>query len=109
MEKKVLWLGVTPLIPETYRSKALVRCVGDFFVAYPGNTGGMEEYEYIKVLLDNHDVIATDQSVIDESWENFFSDKENEGKTIYKWDGSSWNELKPGFSKDQEISSSNTK
>lgn len=98
MAKKVLWFGVTPIMPLSDRSNRLVDILSNIDVCYPDYTGGMGTYTQWQRLVEDYDIIATDQKEIDPSWENFFAPK-NWGKKIYCWDGSKWNELMPGFSK----------
>lgn len=97
-EKKVLWFGITPIIPLSERSNQLVGILGNIYVCYPDNTRGMMKYTDWQTLVEAYEIIATDQKEIDSSWEKFFT-PENKRKKIYCWDGSKWNELKPGFSK----------
>lgn len=97
-QPRVLWFGVTPMIPLSERSNALVDLIGTHYMTYPNNTGGMGNYNNWKRLVSDYDVVATDQSQIDQSWENFFA-PENWGKKIYKWENGKWEEVQPSFSK----------
>ena len=99
--KKVLWLGVTPLYPDSERSRTLAKYLGRFDVAYPNETGGMKDYDYYGSIASQFEAILTDQSVIDESWEEFFNE-DNSGKRIIKCEGTTWSDLQPGFSKEQK-------
>ncbi len=97
--RQVLWLGVTPLEQGTSRVYQLASLFKDIRVNFPNTTEGMAPYEEWANYLDEFDIIATDQEHIDESWENFFEDKKNNGKQIIQYKDDEWSEVKSGFSK----------
>ena len=94
--EKIIWLGVTPLEHSSMRALALAAKVGLCYIDFESTTCGMETYESWANYLDEWNVIATDQEVIDASWENFFVD--NEGKRIVQFKNNEWNDVMPGFS-----------
>jgi hypothetical protein len=94
--EKIIWLGVTPLERSSMRTLELAAKVGRCYISFEHTTSGMETYESWAKYLGEWNVIATDQEVIDASWENFFVD--NEGKKIFQYKNEEWNELMPGFS-----------
>lgn len=97
--KKVFWFGVTPLKRDSSRAYALVEFLGGFEMLFPEETIGMGTYDSRKNILRDNDVIATDQEIIDKSYENFFC-AENWGKQIVQYKDGEWKDLKPGFSEE---------
>ena len=100
-EKRVLWMGVSPFEPDSEMASSLVKLLGLYNLIYPNNRNGMYDYDLIKDMLDICDVIATNQEVIKEDWEEFFNSN-NWSKKLLQYKDGSWNEIKPGFSKENQ-------
>ena len=104
--KKVFWCGVTPLERGSDRAFSLAMFLGGFNMSFPDETIGMGTYDSRKGILNDHDVIATDQEIIDKSYEDFFCSK-NWGKQIVQFKDGEWKELEPGFSKVIKLTKNN--
>ena len=99
--KEVIWLGVTPLERSTERVYTLTDKLGAISVSFPKTTSGMETYDSWKKYIGKWDIIATDQEVIDPSWEGFF-EAANWGKSIVQYKKGEWTDVMPGFSEEIE-------